>query len=365
MNLDHPEEQTTKEAQNILKVIDEEYLINTLFKLLNIPSPTGLTKKIATFISRELTQMEIPFEVTNRGAISATIKGNQALHERAIVSHLDTIGAMVTQIKKNGRLKITNIGGWAARFAECARITIYSDDEKTFRGTVLPKKASVHACGIKEVNEFPVCWDNLEIRIDEITNSKADTEKFGINVGDFVAFDSNPEITNGFINARHLDDKAGVAIVLTLIKAIKKLNILIPTDLHLLFTVTEEVGSGASSILPPETSSMVLVDCSVVAKKQNSSERGITIAMKDERGPYSHNLTRKLIELCKKHNLPHKRDVFNRYSSDAASALAAGNDIQTALLGFGADAPHSLERTHIDSLVALTRLLILYVQSPR
>ena len=45
----------------------------------------------------------------------------------------------------------------------------------------------------------------------------------GIQVGDFVAFDALPEISDaGFINARHLDDKAGVAILLTVAKALKE-----------------------------------------------------------------------------------------------------------------------------------------------
>lgn len=44
--------------------------------------------------------------------------------------------------------------------------------------------------------------------------------------------------------------------------------------------------------------------------------------------------------------------------------MEAGNDIRTALLGFGLDASHGYERVHFDSLEALAKLLILYIQSP-
>jgi hypothetical protein len=44
--------------------------------------------------------------------------------------------------------------------------------------------------------------------------------------------------------------------------------------------------------------------------------------------------------------------------------VTAGHDIRVALLAFGCDATHGYERTHIDSLVALTRLIGAYLLSP-
>jgi len=73
--------------------------------------------------------------------------------------------------------------------------------------------------------------------------------------------------------------------------------------------------------------------------------------------------TRSLLDLCAEHDIEHSRDVFRYYRSDAAAALEAGNDIRTALLCFGLDASHGYERVHLDSLEALARLLVLYMQS--
>src|SRR3546814_8972632 len=74
-------------------------------------------------------------------------------------------------------------------------------------------------------------------------------------------------------------------------------------------------------------------------------------------------LTRRLLELCGKYDCDHSRDVFRYYRSDAASGLEAGNDIRTALVCFALDASHGYERSHEDSLIALARLLALYMQS--
>lgn len=342
--------------------IDIEYLQNVLHSMLKIPSPTGFTDQIVRFVAEELEELDTPFELTRRGAIRATLEGKQQSPDRATVTHLDTLGAMVRELKANGRLSIVMIGHWSARFAEGARVTIFTD-KKSYRGTILPLKASGHVYN-KQIDTQPVSWANLEVRVDEKVHTKADLENVGFNIGDYVAVDSNPEITeSGFIKARHLDNKAGVACQLAAIKAIKDENIKLPVDCHPLFTISEEEGTGASSVLHGDVASMVAIDNSTVAPGQNSREDTVIIAMRDQGGVYDFHLTHKLIQLCETNNIPHVRDVFKHYMSDAASALSAGNDIRTALICFGLDASHGYERTHIDSLVSLSKLICTYMMS--
>lgn len=343
--------------------IDTEYLQNILTALLNIPSPSGYTDQIVHFVGEELERLGVPFELTRKGAIRALIEGEQRAPDRAVVAHLDTLGAMVKSIKENTRLGVSMIGHWSARFAEGARVTIFTDCT-TYRGTILPLKASGHTYN-EEIDTQAISWDNLEVRLDEIVDSKEEVIAKGINVGDFIAVDPFPEITDsGYINSRHLDNKAGVASLLAAIKAIKEAGAVLPVNCHPLFTIHEEIGSGASAILHQDVASMVVVDNSTIAPGQNSSERGVTIAMKDSVGPFDYHLTRKLIRLCEENGLLYQRDVFKYYRSDSASATEAGNDIRTALVCFALDASHGYERTHIDSLTEVARLLTLYMQSP-
>jgi peptidase M42 family hydrolase len=343
--------------------IDADYLKNQLFHLLNIPSPSGYTDQIIHAVGSELEALEVDFELTRKGAIRATMPGEIHTPDRAVVSHVDTLGAMVKSIKDNTRLGITPIGHWSARFAEGARVTIFTD-ETTRRGTILPLKASGHTYN-EEVDTQPVSWDNLEVRIDEICDTREEVLKIGINVGDFIAIDPQPEMTSsGYIVSRHLDNKAGVALHLAAIKAIRDHHITLPVDCHPLFTIFEEVGYGASAILNHDIAGMVAIDNSTVAPGQNSSERGVTIAMMDSSGPFDYHLTHKLIDLCKANDILHHRDVFKYYRSDSASANESGNDLRTALACFEVDASHGYERTHIDSLVAVAELIVLYMSSP-
>jgi len=345
--------------------MDTGYLLSTLKTLLNIPSPTGMTDLAVGFVCSELTKLDIPYELTRRGAIRANLAGERESPDRSVSAHLDTLGAIVKRIKPSGRLEIAPIGHWSARFAEGARVTVFMDEARKLRGTILPLKASGHTYG-DDVDALPVAWTNVEVRLDERIESARDTLALGVNVGDIIAVDTNHEFANnGFINARHLDDKAGTAAVLTAAKAVVDAGVTLPLNCHLLFTISEEVGVGASHILHGDVAEMVSIDNGTIAPEQNTSEYGVTVAMQDSSGPFDWHLTRSLLHLCRRFNIEHSRDVFNHYRSDAAAAMEAGNDMRAALICFALDASHGYERTHVDSLIALSRLINVYMQSPR
>jgi hypothetical protein len=101
-----------------LLAIDYAYLEETLLQLLAIPSPVGLTDAAVRYTAGRFEALGVPYEITRRGAIRATLKGQASQPARAVVAHLDTLGAMVKSLKPNGRLEIVPIGHWSARFAE-------------------------------------------------------------------------------------------------------------------------------------------------------------------------------------------------------------------------------------------------------
>jgi len=342
--------------------IDLDYLNARLGELLNLPSPTGYTDEAVWALCRELERLGLDYELTRRGAIRVRLPGLEATPARAIVAHVDTLGAQVKAVKDNGRLELVPIGHWSSRFAEGARCTVFAEGGG-YRGTILPLKASGHAFN-EEVDDQPVNWRQVELRIDAVTHGRADTLALGVDVGDIVAIDAQPEFTDsGFIVSRHLDDKAGVAVMLAALECMLREERTPTVDTWWLFTIAEEVGLGASAVLVPDVAAMVTVDNGTTAPGQNSSEFGVTIAMADQTGPFDWHLSRKLVQLARDHDIPHQKDVFRYYRSDSASALESGADIRTALVTFGVDASHGYERIHQSALVDLARLLTLYAQS--
>ena len=342
---------------------DLNYLQRVLLEMLAIPSPTGFTDTIVRYVAERLEELGVPFEMTRRGTIRATLAGRRKSPDRAVSAHLDTIGAIVREIKPNGRLALAPVGCWSSRFAEGSRVTVFCDNG-VLRGSVLPLMASGHAFNTA-VDSLPISWDHVELRLDAYTVSHADSSTLGVSIGDFVAFDPLPEFTDsGHISARHLDDKAGVAALLAALKAIVESGEEPPIDCHPLFTITEEIGSGAAGALPWDVSEFVGIDIAPVAEGQNSSEHAVSVALQDSGGPYDYHLSRHLLRLGAHNEIAVRRDLFRYYHSDAQSAITAGHDIRTALLAFGCDATHGYERTHIDSLANLARLLCAYLLSP-
>ena len=347
--------------------IDAARLTGTLLELLAIPSPAGLTDEIVHYTGARLDALGIPYELTRRGTLRATLRRNLPERRRhspacAIVAHLDTLGAMVREVKANGRLAIAPIGTWSSRWAEGGRVTVFTERAR-YRGSVLPLMASGHVYN-EAIDSQPINWEQLELRVDERIASADDVAKLGIQVGDFVAFDTQPEVLdNGYVVSRFLDDKAGVAALLCALEAVVKSGVPVPMDCHAVFTLTEEVGSGARAVIDADVSEVIGVDIGPIAAGQGAGEEGVTIPLMDSAGPHDYHLTRRLLALCAQHGIPSHRDVFRFYHSDAGAAVSAGADVRTALLCFGTDATHGYERTHLSSLVHLAQLLALYIQS--
>lgn len=347
--------------------VDTDYIKTTLLELLAIPSPSGFTDEIVHHVGRKLDEIGIPYQLTRRGTIRGLLK--RSLPERrisnpacAIVAHLDTLGAMVREIKPSGRLALASIGTWSSRWAEGGRVTIFTETGR-HRGSVLPLLSSGHVHN-EAIDSQPISWDQLEVRIDEPIVSAFDVAALNIQIGDFVAFDANPEmLENGFIVSRYLDNKAGVAAFLAALKAVVDHRVPVQMDCHPVFTLTEEVGSGATAVIDEDVSEVIGVDIGPVAEGQGAREHGVTIPLMDSAGPHDYHLTRRLLKLCDKYGIPSNRDVFRYYHSDASAAVSAGHDVRTALLCFGADSSHGYERTHLSVLVNLAELIALYIQS--
>jgi len=342
--------------------IDTAYLLRILTELLNIPSPTGLADPAITYVEQAMRELNLEPLRTVKGALVAEWTGQSDNAPRALTAHADTLGAMVKEIKPNGRLKLTNIGGFAWNTVEGEGCQVFTAAGRAIRGSLLLAKASAHVYG-KAVGETHRSAEMMEVRLDERTSSAAETRALGIEVGDFVAFDPRVEVSEtGFIRSRHLDDKACIASVLAAVKAMQEAGISPAQRTTLHISNYEEVGHGAATGFPPDLVELVAVDMAAVGDGQTSDEFHVTICAKDSGGPYHHGLTQRLRESAQENGIPYKGDIYPYYGSDGEAFWRAGGDVQVALIGPGIDASHNYERTHMDALVATTQLVMTYLR---
>lgn len=331
-------------------------------QLVSIPSPSGYTEKVIQYVENIFNDLGVESKRNNKGGLIATLPGKNQEQHRMLTAHVDTLGAMVKEIKSNGRLRLDLIGGFRYNSIEGEYCTIHTSSGKEFTGTILMHQTSVHV--YKDAGKAERNQENMEVRIDAKVKNEEDVRALGIEVGDFVSFDPRVELTdNGFIKSRHLDDKASVAILIQLIKRLKEENITLPYTTHFLISNNEEIGYGGNSNIPEETVEYLAVDMGAIGDGQATDEYTVSICAKDSSGPYHYGLRNHLIHLAKENGIEYKVDIYPYYGSDASAAIRAGHDIVHGLIGPGIDASHAFERTHEDSLKHTENLLYHYLQS--
>ncbi len=325
------------------------------------PSPTGHTEKAISFIENEFKLLGIRTKITTKGALIATIDGKNRDKEVTLSGHVDTLGGMVKEIKSNGRLKLSQLGGYVWNTIEGEHVLVETMEGNSYSGTIMTTKASshVHGEGTKAIERNA---ENMEIRLDERISSKSDVEELGISVGDFVFYDTRTLVTDsGFIKSRHLDDKAGVISILGIAKHLIENNIVPNYTTNFFISNYEEVGHGASAAIPEKTFEFIAVDMAAPGEGQTSDEFSVTICAKDNSGPYDYELRKRLIGLAKEGNINYKVDIYPYYASDGSAALKSGYDFKVGLIGPGVDASHSFERTHIEAIENTIKLGVLYL----
>ncbi|KAF0816609.1 MULTISPECIES: M42 family metallopeptidase [unclassified Cytobacillus] len=341
---------------------DMKETINLLKEIVSIPSPSGNTNEVITYVEKFLNELNVETKRNRKGGLIASLPGKDEKNHRMLTAHVDTLGAIVKEIKPSGRLKIDLIGGFKYNSIEGEYCEIETSSGKKFTGTILMHQTSVHV--YKDAGKAERNQENMEIRLDEKVKSDDDVRELGIGVGDFVSFDPRVQTTPaGFIKSRHLDDKASVAILLQLIKQLKTENIELPYTTHFLISNNEEIGYGGNSNITPETVEYLAVDMGAMGDGQSTDEYTVSICVKDASGPYHYELRKRLVQLAKDNGIEYKLDIYPFYGSDASAAIRAGHDIVHGLIGPGIDSSHAFERTHEDSIENTAKLLYHYVQS--
>ncbi len=341
--------------------INLDATVDFLVGLLNTPSPTGYYSEAIEYCRSAFGLIPgLELRTTHKGALVAHWRGINSDAPRGVTAHVDTLGLMIKEIKPSGRLKLTTLGGFMWNAVEWEGVTIRTHDNRRYRGTVLPSNPSTHVNNKLATAERTA--DLMEVRIDAKTFNADDTRALGIAVGDFIFLDPRVEVTDtGFIRSRHLDDKAGVAVIYGALLALTEAEIAPAQDTTILIANYEEVGHGGAAGLPMNLAELLTVDMAALGEGQSSDEFSVTICVKDSTGPYHFEMNNKLRRIAEQHNIAYKTDIYPYYGSDGSAYWRAGGDARVGLVGPGVEASHAYERTHRDSLLHSAHLIARYL----
>ena len=339
--------------------MDKEYAVYAAEQaraLLAVDSPTGFTAKAAGWVRAAFSALGFSAGITTKGGVLIDLGGADEADALLLQAHTDTLGAMVAEVKGNGRLRVSALGGMRAENAEAENVRVYTRAGKVIEGTLQLCNASVHVNG--EYGSTKRSFDTTEIVLDEDVKSAEDTRALGVEVGDIVCFDPRTRITeSGYIKSRFLDDKLSVGILLGLAKYLHDTGKTPARRVYAHVTVYEEVGHGGAGSVPAGVTESISVDMGCVGDGLQCTEKQVSICAKDSGGPYSYEVVGKLIDAAKREGADYAVDVYPHYGSDVEATLSAGCDIRHGLIGAGVYASHGYERSHIDGVWSALKVL--------
>ena len=338
-----------------------EYAWEKTETLLSIDSPSGYTTKAAAWVKEAFEKLGFSAVITTKGGVLADLGGADAQNGLLLEAHADTLGGMVAEVKGNGRLRITGLGGMNPNNAEAENVWVYTRSGKVIDGTMQLCNASVHVNG--DYSTAKRSWDTMEVVLDEDVRCADDSRKLGIEVGDIVCFETRTRRTaSGYLKSRFLDDKLSVGVLLGFAKYLSDNEIVPQRRTWVNVTVYEEVGHGGSGSVPEGITEAISVDMGCVGAGLQCTEKQVSICAKDSGGPYSYEVVGKLIEAAKKQEADYAVDVYPFYGSDVEATLRSGVDIRHGLIGPGVYASHGYERSHMDGIYNTLKVLAGYLE---
>ena len=344
----------------MLDKIYADYAWEQTVNLLAIDSPSGFTSKAAQWVKNAFSELGFEASITTKGGVLIDLGGKDAEDALFLEAHTDTLGCMVAEVKGNGRLRMTPLGGMNPYNAEAENVRVYTRDGRVIEGTCQLCNASIHVN--LEYSNTSRKWDVMEVVLDEDVNSAAEARALGIEVGDMVCFDPRTRRTaSGYLKSRFLDDKLSVGILLGFAKYLKDNGIEPARKVYAHVTVYEEVGHGGSASVPAGVTEAISIDMGCVGNGLQCTERQVSICAKDSGGPYNYEVVGKLIEAAKKTGADYAVDIYPGYGSDVEATLRAGFDIRHGLIGAGVYASHGYERSHIDGVHSTLKVLCGYL----
>ena len=200
--------------------------------LLNAVS--GNEESVRNFIIDKIKEF-CEYSVDNLGNVIALRKGRKTPDKKLMVAaHTDEVGLIITSIRSDGTLTFDAVGGIDSAVIIGKKVKI---GKAELNGVVGSK--AVHKLSAKQRDEAPEISDLYR---DFGAADKQDAEK-NVNVGDYAYFESDYiEFGNRRIKAKAIDDRAGCAIMLSLIEEEPEY------DTWFVFNVQEEIGLRGSTV---------------------------------------------------------------------------------------------------------------------
>ncbi len=286
-------------------------MLETIKELSLLDGVSGRENAVREYIIKAVSAYADSVETDPLGNLIVFKKGAATPKNKVMLdAHMDEVGMMITHINSDGTLDFDCVGGIDKRVMLGRPVTV---GENKVNGVIGVK--ATHMVPAAEKLSMP-----STMYIDIGADSKEEAEKV-VALGDYACFNSDfVEFGDGLIKGRALDDRAGCAILIDMIKS----DLLY--DMYFNFAAGEEVGFGIAqtAFYKVQPDYAIVVETTTAAdladvpenKKVCELGKGGVVSFMDRRTIYPKELFDKAFELAEK----------NGIKAQVKSAVAGGNN---------------------------------------
>ena len=337
-------------------------LKETLKDLLKVSSPSGKERYMTAHIKPLVEPYAEEVFYDNYGNLIVKVGGEG--EKLMLCAHVDELGYWVKTITEDGFLNVTKVGV-PDKCVEARQVMVNGN---------IPGVVGTKAAHLQTPEERLKLVGPREIFIDIGVSSKAEAEALGVRTGSYASPVYNyMELANpDFVCCRALDDRAGCAVLIELLKSIDKSAL--KYELYIVFTLQEEVGlrgaTAAVNYLCPDK--MIAVDTVPCADTPGMNWKrdlpvqlghGVVCSMSEGMGPMNFihpDMEEKIFALQQKYDIPMQPTSVCGFSAstDTLAGSMQGRGVAGATMTIPRRYSHSpVELMNINDAMALMEML--------
>jgi putative aminopeptidase FrvX len=318
-----------------------------LRELTSLIGPPGFEEDVVRYIYKKVKPYADEVRVDKIGNVIATKKGNGNGPSLLISAHMDETGFIVKKIEKNGLIRFEKDGGHDDRILLAQKVCLRTDQGyiKGVIGTM-----SAHFVKFDDPSKVR---KHSQMYIDVGASSDSDVREMGIEIGTPVGWGSELDII-GAAEKKHMlvgksfDDRASCALLLHLLQELHTVNL--PGDLHLVFSVQEEVGLRGAQVVAYHTKPDIALAIDTTAVSDTLEEvmdqslflgKGPGIKVMDF-SLVAHPWVRKrLVKVAADNHIPYQLEVFPGIGTDGGALATSLGGIPTGVISIPTRYAHS------------------------
>ena len=291
---------------------------------------SGYENEVISFIENFLIENDISYKKDNLGNITAFC-GNEP-HKIALMAHTDEVGFGVRGFTDKGMIKFASVGGILEKILPSSCVLVGPDKINGVIGNK-PKH-------LKDDKEAKLTYDDLFIDIG--AKNKDDAKKY-VKIGDPIYFNSDyVEFGDGLIKAKALDDRAGVYLILELLKEKKY-------SFTACFNTREEIGIfGAKTVAPTLNVKRALIlevttcaDMPDTKIKTTVLGEGPALSVMDGGSVSDSDFNNEILNIAKKNKIKLQKKLTVFGGNDAGAIGYRSGGIKTAVISLPGRHIHS------------------------